>query len=820
MTGQTGNYILKLSLTFLLVFPAFAALSQIDMKSSLPELTAKYATAKHDSTSVKLSLAISNFYRNNKGCSPVNVDSSLHYGFIAESMSRALHYKKGLDDAGVAIASGLILQKKFTDVQHMVDNATGSLYCRLQILLGRYFLEKPGEEKYDLDKADSCFAIVQYYTAKHQMPNLSLANDVYRYNLMLERGLDSNLCNKEFNKIVALCQTYKNRRVEARIWFIKSANAPSQKQAIINYNTTALIARSAGDTALAIRCLKETADLNLWMGNLDTSEMQLKRVLNMYSDLGYKNLQYVYDLLTTVLTAKGDFETAMRYGLAAVSYSEKNGTEAGLVFMQLRLAELCKDLGQRKQSIQWYQKCLETSVRVDNIFRYSVFRELASELIAEGKARLVLKRLAAAIQKYPPDNTGVYFIPMLKGDCYAALGKPAIAERFYLQVIDAFEKRKLKDAYYYWAYKNVGSFYIQQKGYDKAAFYLEGLLGAKKGLIPVANLAEIYQFKFKTDSAKGSYLSAIKYFEASKSITDSIFNKVKLRQTEKLQLQFETAQRDRENLVLRNKNTLQKSELEKEGLNKKLITMALLGSVLIIGLMVYLYRAKQRSNTMLKFRQDEINKQNLQLNQLLHEKEWLMKEVHHRVKNNLQIISSLLNTQSSYLDNEQALTAIRDSQNRMQAISIVHQKLYQSDDLASINLHIYIEELAQSIQDSFQDKQNVKFTFNVAEIRLTTADTVPLGLILNEAITNSVKYAFAEGQQGIITISMFETMEGQYQLSVRDNGKGLPDDFNVASCSSLGINLMIGLTEQLNGKFSIRSNGGTLITIVFHPSSE
>ena len=440
-------------------------------------------------------------------------------------------------------------------------------------------------------------------------------------------------------------------------------------------------------------------------------------------------------------------------------------------------------------------------------------------MIAEGKAKLVLKRLAAAIQKYPPDYTGVYFIPMLRGDCYTALKQPEMAERYYLQVIDAFEKRKSKDSYYYWAYKTVASFYIQQKIYDKAALYLERVLEANKGLIPVTDLAAVYQLKFKADSAKGDYLSAIKYFQASKSITDSIFNKAKLRQTEQLQLQFETAQRDHENLMLRNKNNLQHSELEKESLNRKLITMALLGSVLVIGLMIYLYRAKQKSNTMLKFRQDEINEQNLQLNQLLHEKEWLMKEIHHRVKNNLQIISSLLNTQSSYLDNEQALTAIRDSQNRMQAISIVHQKLYQADDLATINMQVYIEELAQSIQDSFQVKQKLKFIFDIKEIRLTTADAVPLGLILNEAITNSVKYAFADRQQGIVTISMCETMEGQYQLSVRDNGKGLPDGFDPDLCTSLGINLMIGLTEQLGGKFKIHSSGGAIITVTFHPSS-
>ena len=335
MTRQTGSYLVKLSLILLFILQGIAAWAQVDMKHSLSELTAGYAGSRHDSTSVNLSLTISNFYRTNKGCSPANVDSLLHYGHIAENLSRALRYKKGMDDAGVAIASGLILQKKFADVQHIIDHASGALFCRLQILLGRYFLEKPGEEKSDLDKADSCFTLVQHYTAKNQMPNLSLTNDVYRYNLMLERGLDSNLCNKEFNKTVALCQTYKNGNAEARIWFIKSTNTQLQKQSIINYNKTSMIARAAGDTALALRCLKEIADLNLWMGNLDTAEIQLKNVLKMYSGLGYKNVQYIYDLLAVVSTAKGNFQAAMHYGLAAVSYSEKNGTEAGLVFMQL-----------------------------------------------------------------------------------------------------------------------------------------------------------------------------------------------------------------------------------------------------------------------------------------------------------------------------------------------------------------------------------------------------------------------------------------------------------------------------------------------------
>jgi len=263
---------------------------------------------------------------------------------------------------------------------------------------------------------------------------------------------------------------------------------------------------------------------------------------------------------------------------------------------------------------------------------------------------------------------------------------------------------------------------------------------------------------------------------------------------------------------------IQHSELEKEELNRRLITTGLLGAVLVICLLVYLYLAKQKSHRNLSRQQDEINEQNQELNELVNEKEWLIKEIHHRVKNNLQIISSLLNAQSSYLHNPEAKTAIRDSQNRMQAISIVHHKLYQSDDLATVSLKPYIEELAHSICNSFHTEQQVKFVFDISSARLATADTVPLGLILNEAITNSVKYAFNENGECMIRISLHEIEGGAYQLMISDNGKGLPADFDIRSCPSLGMKLMVGLTDQLSGKFDIRSQNGTVITITFPPA--
>lgn len=265
---------------------------------------------------------------------------------------------------------------------------------------------------------------------------------------------------------------------------------------------------------------------------------------------------------------------------------------------------------------------------------------------------------------------------------------------------------------------------------------------------------------------------------------------------------------------------LQKNRLYNGITLQNVVIGGLVVLMVFLGLVYSGYHVQNKSNQLLRLKQNEINTQNEVLRNLLQEKEWLMKEIHHRVKNNLQIISSLLNTQSSFLDNQEALTAIRDSQNRMQAISIVHQKLYQAEDLATIDLSKYIQELTISIQQSFEDQNNIRFEFNIDNIRLSSADTVPLGLILNEAITNSVKYAFEPGKPGIIQISLTAADEQYLKMTIRDNGRGLPKAFDAHACSSLGMNLMIGLSEQLNGHFEIFSDKGTAIIVTFQPQPE
>ncbi|MEO8765531.1 MAG: sensor histidine kinase [Ginsengibacter sp.] len=220
------------------------------------------------------------------------------------------------------------------------------------------------------------------------------------------------------------------------------------------------------------------------------------------------------------------------------------------------------------------------------------------------------------------------------------------------------------------------------------------------------------------------------------------------------------------------------------------------------------YGLKQKSNNV-------ISHKNEQLQHFLTEKEWLIKEIHHRVKNNFQTVMGLLGTQSAYLRNEEAINAIQDSQHRIQSMSLIHQRLYQTENLSAINMTDYIHELVDSLNDSFNTHSYIRFNLEIEPIELDLAHCIPLGLILNEAITNSFKYAFPENKKGTIAISFRHSSENHLVLTISDNGIGLPSGFTALRSESMGMNLMRGLSEEIGSKFTIVTESGTQISVSF-----
>ena len=226
--------------------------------------------------------------------------------------------------------------------------------------------------------------------------------------------------------------------------------------------------------------------------------------------------------------------------------------------------------------------------------------------------------------------------------------------------------------------------------------------------------------------------------------------------------------------------------------------------------------ASQREiNQELKKANTLITKQKNALATSNHEKELLLKEIHHRVKNNMQVIASLVSLQVRNIKDVNTVNELEQIRNRITAMAMIHEMLYQSRDLAQINYGKYIKKMVQSLVDSMKDyKAKIHLKFNVKNIHLNVDTAIPLGLIINELVTNSLKYAFPNGDGGCISLEI-NPGHDHYVLNIRDDGVGFPKGFDFDKSTSLGIRLVHNLVEQLNGSLSRKNVKGTHYAITF-----
>lgn len=205
-----------------------------------------------------------------------------------------------------------------------------------------------------------------------------------------------------------------------------------------------------------------------------------------------------------------------------------------------------------------------------------------------------------------------------------------------------------------------------------------------------------------------------------------------------------------------------------------------------------------------------------ELKKALHEKEILIREIHHRVKNNLVGIQGLLRLPLRHIRDQDAREYFRESANRVKSMSMIHERLYRTHDLSSINVAEYMYSLSRMILEFYKTSEDrIKLDYSIPDMTLDVEKMIPCGLILNELITNAIKYAFPDERAGKIQIEFNEISEDIYVLTVADDGIGLPDDFNIDQTESLGMQLVTSLVKQLNGNLEISGDNGTTFTIRF-----
>lgn len=413
------------------------------------------------------------------------------------------------------------------------------------------------------------------------------------------------------------------------------------------------------------------------------------------------------------------------------------------------------------------------------------------------------------------------------------------------------------------AYHNMANLYSNMELFDSAIYYMEASLAIKTKYNNRLQIAGDYESYGSIHSAQENWPEAVMYYEKALAIFDSVgFVEDKLSMTKDLaeaylqngqsnqsakmyQLHFaiqdslddqtdgtllqeelnqyeyftDSIQNEQERLQRQLEETqVEKKQLAIETSEKRLFYLVIIIGLITLMLTGFFISSRRRLKQTADY-QSVLQEQNEELKRTLiskEEKEILLKEIHHRVKNNLQIINSLIRLQSNFMNEGNFQEKLTETENRIRSMALIHEKLYKSKDLTSLSIRNYLEELSIHILESYENDWSVKLTFDVEEQNFGIDSLIPLGLIINEILSNSMKYAFFERQSGKIGIEL-KTVGEKTILNVWDNGIGADMSPEELGEDSLGMDIIFSLTEQLDGEIGLNTQDGFHYAFEFPP---
>lgn len=708
--------------------------------------------------------------------------------------------------------------------RHEADSLTRSLaasksatdHIEAFFRLAQFHMFKPGEFQQDLDSATNCIEQAAILNTKLKSSENEGFLILLKSFLAREKGqMKEGKAMAE--NAVAILKKGKNPYFLGKAYFALSdyydygkPNENAEKISLVELASTSF--RQAGNIERQAFTFTFLADLYSINHDRTKAFGKIDTALALYKSINHTRLQSVYILYSNLYYDDGNQKQALNYALMALKTAESAG-DSSMSLCQINnyIGLILKQLKEPAKSINYYLAALTTAKNHsdNNAVLQVLFNAVLCYLeIKRPDEALVLMKSVPQKLLVPKSEASYIMEPFCYIFIYMEQKRYDLVQSYFNRMLEIIKTHKPEGNMLYNVYFMLTRFYLQIDQAASAGKYLIFADSVLANLGGATRYKENFLMHFRVDTAFHNYKSAVTNLLKYQNLNDSIFNETSNKQIRQLEIEYETEKHKNEIALLGQQNQLAQSRLEHEKLVKNFI---IAGIALLFIIMVLLYRQymlKRQSNM-------AILHKNKQLQDLVTEKEWLVKEIHHRVKNNFHIVASLLEIQSSYLKNKEALSAIKESQNRIHSMSIIHQKLYQSETLSTIHMPEYIYELVEHLQESYAIRENIGFSLQIENIELNHASAITLGLILNEAITNSIKYAFSETQDGIITISLSHISDSQLLLSITDNGRGLPADFDTKIGASMGMELLQGLTADLGGSFSIETKNGTHIKIIF-----
>jgi two-component sensor histidine kinase/tetratricopeptide (TPR) repeat protein len=518
----------------------------------------------------------------------------------------------------------------------------------------------------------------------------------------------------------------------------------------------------------------------------------------LYGDTGDndKSIEFYTRALTAALRTNDKKLLASNYNNLAVAYSA-----AG------RSPEL---------TLKYFYTALDYQLQLDNSSSAGlIYGNIAGQHLQQGKKTAAINAAdSAIILAITGQARGYQYAATCHevGGVYLDLGLYEPAEKYFLESYKLFDSMNRPDNMLR-PMLGLVTLYNKKNDLPKAKKAADDLQAKSTAQSAKYYISEAYKALAEIAKKQNKPAEALGYLENYNRWNDSVFNDTReqsianvetraLLDRNELEVKYETEKHLLENETLKQSNKSLKIQ----------VVGALLGLAILVLLGILLLRAYNEN----KKRNKELEQQKLLIEKQSKEKDVLLHEIHHRVKNNLQIVSSMLNLQANAVNDEHAKEALRESHNRVKSIALIHQKLYSYDELSTILLKDYVEQLCNHLKVVYS-ATNITFTNDVqpADAKLEMEAAIPLGLILNELITNSIKYAFPNNQQGLISIQFRQNVNGGRTITIGDNGVGISEQFQPGQTKSLGFRIVNELTRQIKGTIETRNSDGAQFIITF-----
>ena len=541
-------------------------------------------------------------------------------------------------------------------------------------------------------------------------------------------------------------------------------------------------------------------------GKIDSSFIYLEKVKSIYSKAG-NDVELGFALLRhkDLLMVTADYASAIKKVFEALELFEKTDNKRGIGLCYANVGDLKYYEAAYAQGIEWCDKGIAILEKMDDKADLAnAYRMKANnQLFAGGDLKFALESINKSIDLYKSINeTGIPLMASInwRGNIYKYMDRYDEAIADYQVNFDRSTEMGL-ERYLIPSLANIGHVYLMQGKYKEALPYNLQAIDIMKKTGRMRNLWENYMHVSNIYESLGDYKLALYYHHLYADAHEEFKNNTIRGLESEAQAKYETGQKNAQIYFQEEKIAQQK--------RTQLLYIVLAGllAFILFGLFYY-YRKRKKRNVELQSLNAELHTKNKQ-------NELLLKEIHHRVKNNLELVKSLLALQSAQIEDSATKEAMQASQNRVQSMGIIHQKLYQGENLGSIEMKDYFINLGEGILDSFNAEDKVKIECAMDNLDLDVDTAVPIGLIVNELLTNALKYAFPKDGKGNIKISLQRTAPETLTLKVADNGVG-KDGTTKPKGTGFGSQLVKLLTHQLNGQMNEINDGGTLVEFQFN----